>query len=265
MSGSDYRRNQEVYNDFWSSRLRRYWTYSNQGKLRRFRRLTQKAGLLSRPRLRVFEMGFGLGSMLFCFDASCDLAGTELSEGAVRAAEAAARKRGFEHVDFRVFQPGAPYPAEWHHHFDVVIASHVLEHIENPEPALRDLLDLLRPGGIACLIVPVNEQQGDDLNHFHLFTEASFRRLLEKVGLQIMSIHSSDRILNMVRPLIKRTQAGGSKLDRLQSIGFNLAFGFAPLWVFEFMDFKLLPKSWPFCQCFALGRMLELPKAEGTR
>jgi SAM-dependent methyltransferase len=40
--------------------------------------------------------------------------------------------------------------------YDVVIAHHVLEHIDNDRQAMRELFRLLTPGGIAILSVPIN-------------------------------------------------------------------------------------------------------------
>jgi 2-polyprenyl-3-methyl-5-hydroxy-6-metoxy-1,4-benzoquinol methylase len=48
--------------------------------------------------------------------------------------------------------------------FDVVVARHTLEHVANPMRTLKDLRDLLRPGGLLVIIVP----------HFNFFA----RRIL---------------------------------------------------------------------------------------
>lgn len=40
--------------------------------------------------------------------------------------------------------------------YDVVIAHHVLEHIDDDRQAMRELFRLLRPGGVAILSVPIN-------------------------------------------------------------------------------------------------------------
>ena len=40
--------------------------------------------------------------------------------------------------------------------YDVVMANHVLEHIPDDRTAMRELLRLLKPGGLALLTVPVN-------------------------------------------------------------------------------------------------------------
>lgn len=47
-----------------------------------------------------------------------------------------------------------PYPAD---HFDLVICSHVLEHVPDDRRAMRELCRVLRPGGVAILLVPMSD------------------------------------------------------------------------------------------------------------
>jgi SAM-dependent methyltransferase len=58
--------------------------------------------------------------------------------------------------------------------FDMVLASHVLEHIEHDEQAIREIHRILKPGGVALLPVPITgsetiefgEPKADELNHW---------------------------------------------------------------------------------------------------
>jgi SAM-dependent methyltransferase len=255
-SDSDYARNRAEYDRFWSARWRRTHTYSAQTKLKRFRALLGRHGLRDR-RLRVFDQGFGLGLMLFAFPPVTAIAGLEISGSAVAAAAGEAKKRGYRDVDLRVFTPGAPYPREWQGSFDLVISSHVLEHIADPRPVLAELLALLKPGGLACIVVPINELPGEDLNHFHQFTEASFQELLTGSGLTPLEINSCDRLLNLIKPVSRRLQRGPSKLDRILSMSFNLVFGFMPCAGLVLADRILSGTRWQPCQCFALCQKLQ--------
>ena len=40
--------------------------------------------------------------------------------------------------------------------YDVVMANHVLEHIDDDETAMRELYRVLKPGGVALITVPIN-------------------------------------------------------------------------------------------------------------
>jgi SAM-dependent methyltransferase len=133
-------------------------------------------------------------------------AGLEMSTSAVTQAKRVASRRGYASADFQVFQPGVAYPLEWRGKFDLVICSHVLEHIEKPKPVLDELITLLQSGGYACIAVPINEKPGDDINHFHWFTEDSFRSLLTVSGIEILTMQSSDRLYRLLIPISKWKQ-----------------------------------------------------------
>ena len=45
--------------------------------------------------------------------------------------------------------------------YDIVIANHVLEHIDDDRQAMRELFRVLRPGGLALLTVPLNPTRQD--------------------------------------------------------------------------------------------------------
>lgn len=57
-----------------------------------------------------------------------------------------------EDVDHRIDIQRIPFPDSV---FDIVYASHVLEHVSNDLQALREISRILRPGGIAILPVPL--------------------------------------------------------------------------------------------------------------
>lgn len=45
------------------------------------------------------------------------------------------------------------------HSFDLILCSHVLEHVDDDRKALRELERVLAPGGLALLMIPVTAQQ----------------------------------------------------------------------------------------------------------
>jgi len=72
--------------------------------------------------------------------------------------------------------------------YDFVLASHVLEHIHNLIPLMREIHRVLRPGGhlgIACPYAS-SDDAVEDPTHVRFFTERSFqyfdRRLYERLG-----------------------------------------------------------------------------------
>lgn len=74
--------------------------------------------------------------------------------------KALGRNPGYETAD--LLQPGVTHRVDITRlpmadgTYDVVIANHVLEHIDDDRQALRELFRVLRPGGLALLTVPLN-------------------------------------------------------------------------------------------------------------
>ena len=70
-------------------------------------------------------------------------------------------------------------------HFDVIVSTDVLEHLTDPERAVRDLIDCLAPGGLLVLTVTfyTNEQ-----GPFHLncdrYTNESFYGIVKGMGME---------------------------------------------------------------------------------
>ena len=81
----------------------------------------------------------------------------------------------------REFQPGKQY--------SLILMLDVLEHIEDPLPALSYALELLAPGGTLLITVPAFLQlwtTHDVLNHHYTrYTQQSFRSLAANVGMRI--------------------------------------------------------------------------------
>lgn len=95
---------------------------------------------------KVFELGFGTGSLLLRFDTSCVLHGSEISPSAVRALSADPRFRAYREGSLHLAEPdGTPsFPGN---DYDIVIASHVLEHVPDDRLVLRLLREHTREGG----------------------------------------------------------------------------------------------------------------------
>jgi SAM-dependent methyltransferase len=76
--------------------------------------------------------------------------------------------------------------------FDAVVSFETLEHLLEPEPAMRHLADRLSPGGIAICSLPIRSAEGRTAlglpaNGFHkqLLSLDGSRRLLEGAGLEV--------------------------------------------------------------------------------
>jgi SAM-dependent methyltransferase len=254
--GADYQRSCDAFGGYWSGadRKRRRLAYSAQTKIRRFRRMLRDRGLDRKTGIAIFDHGFGAGDMLFAFPVGTEIAGVELSQSDVEAARLEAMERGFYDADLRPLEPGLPMPSGWTGRFDLLISSHVLEHIQEPTPVLRELITLLKPSGIACIIVPINERVGEDENHFHWFTEESFRTMLEDAGLVVEEVHAVDRLWRLLCPVFYLRQRHPQSIWRLLAIMQNALTAPLPVWALAAIDRVLAVAGVPPRQCFAWCR-----------
>lgn len=96
---------------------------------------------------RVLDIGCMYGYLLEEARArGLEAVGVELSPGAAAAADA----KGFRVHRGKIEEFAATETGT----YDLVVAQHVLEHIEDPEDFLRHARGLLSPGGKLCIVVP---------------------------------------------------------------------------------------------------------------
>lgn len=74
--------------------------------------------------------------------------------------------------------------------FDIVSAFDVIEHVENEDKGLREILRVLKPGGYFLMSVPAHQwawtKHDDELYHKRRYTVGRARKALEKAGFIIL-------------------------------------------------------------------------------
>ena len=84
--------------------------------------------------------------------------------------------------------------------FDSVICSEVLEHVDSPEDSIKELIRVLKPGGVLALSVPrflpelicwwlSKEYQEMPGGHVRIFRHNQIKKLATNEGLQYLSFH----------------------------------------------------------------------------
>lgn len=84
------------------------------------------------------------------------------------------------------------------HQYDVVVMNHVIEHVTNPVETLKQIKNILIPGGVLYLATPNIDcwesaiQGWGCYEPYHLwyFSPSSIQRLINNVGLEIIETHT---------------------------------------------------------------------------
>ena len=138
--------------------------------------LLDRADLPAHP--RILDAGCGTGRNLVELAAVGDAHGIDPSTDAI----AFCRRRGLGQVaeagvEAMPFEPGA---------FDLVVATDVIEHIDDDVGALRELRRVARPGGTLLLTVPAYmwlwSQHDDSHHHRRRYTLPRLRRSVAAAG-----------------------------------------------------------------------------------
>jgi SAM-dependent methyltransferase len=69
----------------------------------------------------------------------------------------------------------------------------VLEHVEDDEAALRELVRILRPGGHLLVILPAHEKLFPGTKHLRVYDPDAFAERLEHMGLQRVAVDEHQR------------------------------------------------------------------------
>ena len=112
--------------------------------------------------------------------------GFEFSDGALKLCKKDCPDISFEKIDLYVSAKHAiPQGGTGiNKSFDLILCVDTLEHLEYPERAIQNMLDMLTPYAHLCLIVP-NGRYDTFEGHIHYWSPESFRLFLEKINCEI--------------------------------------------------------------------------------
>lgn len=111
---------------------------------------------------------------------------------------------------------------------DVVVISHVLEHVTDPSGFLKNATRHLRRGGLLFIEVPCQDWKHKPLDEPHLlfFEKKPLQQLLEAIGFEKISV-------NYYGQLISKLQQPRSLAERLYTKARNLLIRSGILWPFS--------------------------------
>lgn len=137
---------------------------------------------------RVLDVGCGIGrlSRLMREKRKAVVTGLDFSPWACEKL----RADGFDAIVSSL--PAIPFPDA---HFDVAVATEVLEHLDEPEKTLREMARVIRPGGIIMISVPNDTLHPfEELEHQQSFTRDKVAKMLSRIG-SVVEI-STGKLLN---------------------------------------------------------------------
>ncbi len=74
--------------------------------------------------------------------------------------------------------------------YDTVLCTEVLEHVDEPWRAVREMARVLRPGGTLVLSVPFLARLHEEPRDFFRYTSHGIRNMLEGAGFAVLSLES---------------------------------------------------------------------------
>ncbi|MBI3255355.1 MAG: methyltransferase domain-containing protein [Candidatus Andersenbacteria bacterium] len=92
--------------------------------------------------------------------------------------------------------------------FDTVLSAEVLEHVPDPEKALREMYRVLKPGGKLVMSIPHLMYLHNEPHDFYRYTKYGLRILLERVGFVIEYLEPSGGIFSFFQGIIATTLIG---------------------------------------------------------
>jgi 2-polyprenyl-3-methyl-5-hydroxy-6-metoxy-1,4-benzoquinol methylase len=161
-----------------------------------------------RPGLRVLDLGCNNGTLsLYMARHGCDVLGIDLARNIVDTAERSAAVHGIANARFRAMD----FLAEWDQPdaFDLVLCSHVIEHVPDDEAFLRKICYSLKPSGRLVLLTPTSHsslvlvhklllgefRHDKEVGHLRRYTGRMLRQRMEAAGLQVRKIARVDSVL----------------------------------------------------------------------
>lgn len=233
----------------------RHAAYMRMSKVLLLKELLSHMGI-SLERKSVFDYGFGSGTFFRVCPASSHLFGVELDDVTVREVASMLRNRGLENVNLDTIQiENRSDHLFFQRKYDLIICSHVLEHLPDPASFLARLGTCIESGGHLLALVPINERKRDP-HHVHTVNQSMVRDWLAGTDLELATWIETDSWLYWIQPLFTHN----SGFNHMLAQGISLGLGTTAMTIGHHNWFRLsrvferLSKSLPTQAAFAIQR-----------
>ncbi len=134
---------------------------------------------------KVMDIGFGTGEMLKIFDKDCEIYGIDISKYSKSIFLKNSKKFKKLNVTIKDLNTSSKL-SKRNNFFDIVILSHVLEHLHKYKIVLKESYKILKRGGIAIILIPINENKKDS-SHLFCLNKNNLTKYLKEVGFDVIT------------------------------------------------------------------------------
>ena len=150
---------------------------------------------------KIFDYGFGAGTLFHYLPKTANLFGVEQDPKVCEEVAVKIKKKWYGEVDL------APIEIErWTEHrllkqkYDLIICSHVLEHLPEPEKLLKVLGECLSPTGRIVGLVPIHER-AENPHHVQKVNEEAVQRWAKGSAVVVEKYMEADPWLYWLQPI----------------------------------------------------------------
>src|SRR5579859_211203 len=196
----------------------------------------------------LFDYGFGAGTFFRYCPLTTRLFGVEMDPVAVEEVGQMLARCGHRQVTLAPIDP-----AHWTTHpllqqsYDVVLCSHVLEHLPDPVDMLRRLRECLTPDGALVVLLPLNERRANP-HHIHTVDHGKIMDWLQASALRMLCYQEADPWTYWTQPFFTQDSGPGAGLVRILAQVFSLGLGIPSTLVgYRMWEHLSKPFGWLTC------------------
>lgn len=167
---------------------------------------------------RVFDYGFGAGTFFRYCPPETEIFGVEIDQENIESVRRMLALRGRENCQLEKIEI-----ATWNSHpalqrtYDLILCSHVLEHLADPPNFLRRMKRCLAPEGIFLGIVPINEL-ADNPHHLQKVGATTINGWASASGLELVYEEQNDYLAYWLQPLYAGDSGPRHKIAQAMSL-----------------------------------------------